>query len=79
MNKIHKITTLLLSLLIVISYFLGFVFSENSTGSGGYDGDLGWIWENFEIFKNENLLQAIKSDNFFGNRTALLYVLNIFL
>ncbi len=79
MNKIHKLTTLLLSLLIVISYFLGFVFSENSTGSGDYDGDLGWILENFEIFKNENLLQAIKSDNFFGNRTALLYILNIYL
>ena len=53
MNKIHKLTTLLLSLLIVISYFLGFVFSENSTGSGDYDGDLGWILENFEILFNE--------------------------
>tara|TARA_B100000941_G_scaffold288424_1_gene265288 strand:+ start:811 stop:2124 length:1314 start_codon:yes stop_codon:yes gene_type:complete len=79
MNKIQKITTIILSLLIVISYFFGFVFSENSIGSGGYNGDLAWMWDNFEIFKNENLLQAIKSDDFFGNRTALLYILNIYL
>ena len=79
MNKIQKITTILLSLLIVVSYFFGFIFSENSIGSGGYNGDLSWMWDNFEIFKNENLLQAIKSDDFFGNRTALLYILNIYL
>ena len=79
MNKIQKITTIFLSLLIVISYFLGFVFSENSIGSGGYNGDLAWMWDNFEIFKNESLLAAIKSDDFFGNRTALLYILNIYL
>ena len=79
MNKIQKITTIFLSLLIIISYFLGFVFSENSIGSGGYNGDLVWMWDNFEIFKNESLIQAIKSDDFFGNRTALLYILNIYL
>ena len=79
MNKIQKITTIFLSLLVTISYFLGFMFSENSIGSGSYDGDLAWMWDNFEIFKNESLLQAIKSDDFFGNRTALLYILNIYL
>ena len=79
MNKIQKITTIFLSLLVIISYFLGFMFSENSIGSGSYDGDLAWMWDNFEIFKNESLLQAIKSDDFFGNRTALLYILNIYL
>ena len=78
MNKIQKITTILLSLLIVVSYFFGFIFSENSIGSGGYNGDLAWMWDNFEIFKNENLLAAIKSDDFW-NRTALLYILNIYL
>ena len=55
------------------------MFSENSIGSGGYNGDLAWMWNNFEIFKNESLLAAIKSDEFFGNRTALLYILNIYL
>ena len=58
---------------------MGFYYNENSIGSGGYNGDLAWMWKNFEIFKNENLLQAIKSNDFFGNRTALLYILNIYL
>ena len=39
------------SILIYISYFFGFYFSENSIGSGGYDGDLVWIWNNFQLFK----------------------------
>jgi len=79
MNKIQKNILLFFSLLIIISYFFGFFINENSIGSGGYNGDLNWMWKNFEIFKNENLLQAIKSNDFFGNRTALLYILNIYL
>ena len=79
MNKIEKIITIFFSILIITSYFFGFFFQENSIGSGGYNGDLVWMWKNFEIFKNENLLQAIKSDDFFGNRTALLYIINIYL
>ena len=79
MNKIQKIILIFFSLLIITSYFFGFFYQENSIGSGGYNGDLTWIWKNFEIFKNENLLQAIKSNDFFGNRTALLYIINIYL
>ena len=79
MNNIQKKFTIFLSLLIIISYFFGYFNQENSIGSGGYYGDLEWIWKNFEIFKNENLFQAIKSNDFFGNRTALLYIINIYL
>lgn len=64
------------SILIYISYFFGFYFSENSIGSGGYDGDLVWIWNNFQLFKKNNLIEAINHPDFFGNRTPLLYVLN---
>lgn len=64
------------SILIYISYFFGFYFSENSIGSGGYDGDLVWIWNNFELLKKNNLIEAINHPDFFGNRTPLLYVLN---
>lgn len=77
-NYLKKIT-ILFSLVIIISYFLGFYFNENSIGSGGYQGDLVWIWKNFEIFKNEELTQAIKSKDFFGNRSPLLYILNVYL
>ncbi len=79
MTKIQKIITIIFSLLIINSYFFGFFYQENSIGSGGYKGDLDWMWKNFQIFKNENLLQAIKSSDFFGNRTPLLYIINIYL
>ena len=79
MNNIQKKIIIFFSLFIIISYFLGFFYNENSIGSGGYKGDLAWMWKNFEIFKNENLLQAIKSEEFFGNRTALLYIINIYI
>ena len=67
----------LLTFLIYITFFLGFFFKENSIGSGGYDGDLEWIWKNFEIFKNNTLIDSINSEDFFGNRTPLLYIINI--
>ena len=76
MNK-KNLFLIFFSLIIFISYILGFAINENSIGSGGYNGDLKWIWENFEIFKSESLVSSIKSENFFGNRTPLLYVLNI--
>ena len=63
--------------LIYISYFLGFYFNENSIGSGGLDGDLSWMWDNFKLFKNNNLIDAIQHEEFFGNRTPLLYIINV--
>ena len=68
----------ILTILIFASYILGFIINENSIGSGGYNGDLVWIWDNFEIFKSENIFSAIKSEDFFGNRTPLLYILNFY-
>ena len=68
-----------LSFLIYVSYFFGFFLNENSIGSGGYNGDISWIWKNFELFQNNNLLDAIKHEDFFGNRTPLIYILNIYL
>ena len=62
---------------IYTSYFLGFYFNENSIGSGGFDGDLDWMWSNFELFKNNSLIEAINHKDFFGNRTPLLYIINI--
>jgi len=57
---------------------LGFYLNENSIGSGGLNGDLVWMWKNFELFKNNSLIQAIHHKDFFGNRTPLLYIINIF-
>ena len=63
--------------IIYASYFLGFFLNENSIGSGGIDGDFEWMWKNFELFKNNSLIEAIHHKEFFGNRTPLLYLINI--
>jgi hypothetical protein len=76
--KIEKhFLIILTSFIIYISYFYGFYINENSIGSGGYKGDLSWMWKNFEIFKNNTLVESIKSPNFFGNRSPLIYILHI--
>ena len=74
-----KLILITLTGLIYLSYFFGFYFNENSIGSGGPNGDLIWIWKNFELFKNNNLIDAIHHIDFFGNRTPLLYIINIYL
>jgi hypothetical protein len=66
-----------LSIFIYSIFFLGFIFNENSIGSGGYNGDLLWMWKNFSIFKNNSLINSINSYDFTGNRTPLLYIINI--
>ena len=65
-----------LTFFIYVSFVLGFYFNENSIGSGGYDGDLVWMWNNFEIYKTYDLWTAIHHPDFFGNRTPLLYILH---
>jgi len=75
MNKIfNKIT--FLSLLIVVSYFLGFLINENSAGAGGYKGDISWILKNIDIFKNNSIYNSIFHPDLFGNRTPLIYIIN---
>jgi len=63
--------------LIYLSFFLGFYLNENSIGSGGYRGDLEWMWQNFEIYKSHDLWTSIHHPDFFGNRTPLLYIVHI--
>ena len=62
--------------LIIFSFFYGFYSNENSVGAGGYNGDIIWILENIEIFKNNSLKDSILNENLFGNRTPLIYVIN---
>tara|TARA_B100001559_G_C16489334_1_gene617698 strand:- start:951 stop:2276 length:1326 start_codon:yes stop_codon:yes gene_type:complete len=81
MNKLltKKNVVYLIFSLIIFSFFQGFYQNENSTGAGGYNGDIIWILENIEIFKNNNLKDAIFNDNLFGNRTPLIYIINDFI
>ena len=79
MNNTQKSILVFCSVIIIFSYFFGYYFNENSIGSGGYKGDLSWIWKNYEIFRNKNFMDAIKDESFFGNRTHLLYLINFYL
>ena len=78
MNKLisKKNITYITFSLTIFSFFLGFYYDENSAGAGGYIGDISWILKNIEIFKNNSLQDAILSDDLFGNRTPLIYVVN---
>jgi hypothetical protein len=78
MNKIinQKILTYIVFFFIVCSFFFGFYFDENSAGAGGYTREIGWILENIEIFKNNDLKNAIFHKDLYGNRPPLIYILN---
>ena len=78
MSKIinQKILTYLIFFFIILSFFFGFYFDENSAGAGRYDGNISWILENIEIFKYNQLKNAIFHENLFGNRPPLIYILN---
>ena len=78
-TNIKNYFIILLSTLIYFSFFLGFYFGENSIGSGGYNGDLLWMWQNLEIYKNNNFYDAIHHPEFFGNRSPLIYILHAYL
>ncbi len=78
MNKFitkRNITYLIFSL-IIFSFFQGFYYDENSAGAGGYNGDITWILNNIEIFKNNKIQDAILHDDLFGNRSPLIYIIN---
>ena len=63
-NKI-KIFSILLIFSTLISFFFGFYFNETATN--GYV-DLNWIKKNIKIFLDNDLIEAIKHPEYFGNR-----------
>ena len=72
-NKI-KIFSILLIFFTIISFCFGFYFNETATN--GYV-DLNWIKKNIKIFLDNDLIEAIKHPEYFGNRTPLMYILHI--
>ncbi len=75
MNKFitKKNITYIIFSLVIFSFFQGFYYDENSAGG---KGDITWILNNIEIFKNNKLKDAILNDGFYGNRTPLVYIIN---
>ena len=69
-------TTLTLTTIIVILFFLGFYNNENSAGAGNLQGDFGHIWHNLGLFKNE-IIGSLNNEAYSDSRTPLAYILHV--
>ena len=68
--------SILLIFLAFLSFFLGFYFDENSAGAGGPLGDFAHIYNNFNIFLNNDLKTAIAHPDYVDNRPPTSYILH---
>ena len=78
----YKSISLLLILLSITSFFIGFFYGENSAGAGTLYHDFNNVWRNLQTFLNNDLGTAINfttySDReiFQSSRTPLIYILH---
>ena len=63
---------ILFSILIFISFVLGFYFEENAAG-GGTTAELNHHWENYKIFFNNSFFEAIKLTKSGADRLGMTY------
>jgi len=81
-NNQYKSISLVLVFLSILSFFIGFIYGENSAGGGTLKGDFVILWKNLQTFLNNDLKTAIKftteinHENFQSSRTPLLYILH---
>ena len=73
----HNLFFLILSVLIVISYFLGFYLNEDAAGGGKIDLYAN-EWGNIHLFKNSNFLSALTDLEYKSSRMPLYLILNKF-
>lgn len=88
-NIFYKLSVYFLISLSVISFFLGFIYGENSAGAGTLAGDFQHHWKNLQTFVNNDLGTAIKftsetdpskaHENYQSSRTPLIYILQKYL
>ena len=79
-NNYYKYFSFFLIILSVSSYFLGFLFEENSAGGG--TEDFPNVWLNLQTFLNNSIINAVHltttsdPDIFFSSRAPLVYILH---
>ena len=66
-----------ISILTLLSFFLGFVFDENSAGGGPNDSE--HIWTNLQVFLTNDIRAAITHDDYFDGRSPVAYILHKYL
>ena len=71
-----KIISFFLIFLSIASFFLGYHFDENSAGAGTYDGDFQHIWNNLQIFVNNDISSAINHPDYEDSRTPAAYIIH---
>ena len=78
----YKYFSFFLILLSISSFFIGFIYSENSAGGGSFIGDFEHTWKNLQTFLNNdisvavNLTTSYDREIFRSSRTPLLYILH---
>ena len=78
-KKTESYALITISVLIFLSFIIGFIFNENSAGAGGYNGDFGnYIWPNLNLLK-ENIFENLTSLKYTDSRTPIPYVFHILL
>ena len=76
----YKLFSIILISLSVLSFFVGFIYGENSAGAGTFNGDFIHLWKNLQTFINNDLSVAISftsnldGENYQSSRTPLLYI-----
>ena len=79
-NIHYKYFSFFLIILSISSYFIGFIYEENSAGAGTFDGDFVFLWKNLQTFINNDLSVAIgftgnlDAENYQSSRTPLVYI-----
>ena len=79
-NIHYKYFSFFLIILSISSYFIGFIYGENSAGAGTFNGDFEHLWKNLQTFINNDLSVAIgftsnlDAENYQSSRTPLVYI-----
>ncbi len=72
----HKLFSIILIILSIISFFLGFYFDEVSMGAGGYNGDFKFVQKSIDLFHNNSIKDSILLFTESSNRPPLIYILH---
>jgi len=75
-DNIYKLTSIILIIFSIFSYFFGFYFDESSTAAGSRNGDFKLIWNNMLIFLNNDLVSSINHPDYLDSRAPTAYILH---
>ena len=72
----YKLTSLILTLFAIFSFFYGFHIDEVSMGAGGFNGDLEFVKKSIILFSENSIKDSIVLFSETSNRPPLIYILH---